>query len=66
MRRFPHTGLLPRAFALRSNVTIYDAIYLALAEALDAPFLSCDAALRDVPGCSAIVEVLASGSGVAE
>ena len=58
IRRFPHTELLPRAFALRSNVTVYDGIYLALAEALDAPLLSCDAALADVPGCSAAVEIL--------
>ncbi|MCY3804988.1 MAG: type II toxin-antitoxin system VapC family toxin [bacterium] len=58
IRRFPHTELLPRAFALRSNVTVYDGIYLALAEALDAPLVSCDAALAQVPGCSAAVEIL--------
>ena len=58
IRRFPHTELLPRAFELRANVTVYDGIYLALAEALDAPLLSCDNALADVPGCSAAVEIL--------
>ena len=58
IRRFPHTELLPGAFALRSNVTVYDGIYLALAEALVVPLLSCDAALADVPGCTAAVEIL--------
>jgi len=61
IRRFPHTALLPRAFAWRSNVTVCDGIYLALAEALDAPLVSCDAALAQVPGCSAAVEILPVG-----
>ena len=61
IRRYPHTALLPRAFELRSNVTVYDGIYLALAEALGAPLLSCDAALADVPGCAATVEILPVG-----
>lgn len=59
LQRYPHTPLLPRAFALRANLTMYDAIYLALAEALNAPLLTRDAALRGVPGCKASVEVLA-------
>ena len=58
IRRYAHGWLLPRAFALRDNATVYDALYLALAEALDVPLLTCDARLRDVPGCSATVEVL--------
>ncbi len=58
IRRFPHTELLPRAFELRANATVYDGIYLALAEALEAPLLSYDAALADVPGCDAAVEIL--------
>ena len=62
VRRFAHTDLLPRAFALRSNVTMYDGIYLALAEMLDVPLLTGDAALADVPGCTATVELLATGA----
>ncbi len=58
IRRYAHGWLLPRAFELRDNATVYDALYLALAEVLDAPLLTCDARLRDVPGCSATVEVL--------
>ncbi len=61
IQRFPHTALLSRAFAFRSNVTVYDGLYLALAEALEAPLVSCDAVLQDVPGCTATVEVLPAG-----
>lgn len=62
IRRYAHTELLPRAFELRSNVTMYDGVYLALAEMLNAPLLSCDAALADVPGCTAAVEILPVGA----
>ena len=62
IRRFAHTNLLQRAFALRANVTMYDGIYLALAEMLDVPLLTGDAALADVPGCTATVEILAAGA----
>ena len=41
-RRYPHQVLLPRIWDLRANVTAYDGAYLALAEALDAPLLTCD------------------------
>ncbi len=58
IQRFPHTGLLLRAFELRANVTVYDGIYLALAEALDALLVSCDAALAEVPGSDLAVEIL--------
>ncbi len=58
LTRYPHRPLLGRAFDLRDNATIYDALYLALAETLDAPLLTCDGALRDVPGAYARVEVV--------
>lgn len=60
IRRFPHAHLLPRAFQLqlRDNATAYDALYLALAETLDARLLTRDAALARVPGVRARVEVL--------
>ena len=61
IRRFPHTALISRAFALRANVTVYDGVYLALAEALGAPLISCDAALGNVPGCKAEVVLVPTG-----
>ncbi len=57
--RYPHTLLLSRAFDLRDNATIYDALYLALAEALGATLLTGDKALARVPGVAARVEVIA-------
>jgi predicted nucleic acid-binding protein len=57
IERYPHHLFLPRIWALRRNATSYDACYLALAEALDAPLVTCDRRLRGVPGCAARVEV---------
>lgn len=45
LTRYPHEELLPRIWALRANLTAYDAAYVALAEALDATLLTCDARL---------------------
>jgi predicted nucleic acid-binding protein len=58
IERFAHTALLERAFGLRDNATLYDALYLALAEALDAPLLTRDRTLAHIPGVEARVEVL--------
>jgi predicted nucleic acid-binding protein len=43
--RYPHEPLAARVWALRENLTAYDAAYVALAEALEAPLLSCDVRL---------------------
>jgi predicted nucleic acid-binding protein len=51
--------MLARAFELRDNATIYDALYLALAEALDARLLTLDRALTRVPGVRAEVQLVA-------
>jgi predicted nucleic acid-binding protein len=40
--RHPHLPWLPRIWELRNNLTAYDAAYVALAEALEAPLLTCD------------------------
>lgn len=58
IERHPHGVFLRRAFELRDNASIYDALYLALAEALEATLLTRDAALANVPGVVARVEVL--------
>jgi len=57
VHRYPHDWLLPRVWELRHNVTAYDAAYVALAEALPAPLVSCDARLASAPGHSARIEV---------
>lgn len=40
--RHPHDALLLRVWALRHNMTAYDAVYVALAELLDALLLTRD------------------------
>ena len=42
--------LAPRIWALRENLTAYDAAYVALAEAMECPLVTCDAALASAPG----------------
>jgi len=56
--RHRHTFLLRRAWQLRHHLTIYDAVYVALAEALNAPLLTCDAKIAAAPGHNAIVELV--------
>lgn len=58
VERFSHRFLAGRIWALRDNLTAYDAAYVALAEALDVPLWTRDAKLRGVSGVSARVEVL--------
>jgi predicted nucleic acid-binding protein len=58
IERYAHHLFLGRIWALRENVTAYDAAYLALAEALEAPLLTTDRRLTGVPGCEAVVEVI--------
>jgi predicted nucleic acid-binding protein len=58
MQRHPHDWLLPRVWELRHNLTAYDAIYIALAEALDAPLVTRDERLAAAPGHHARVELV--------
>lgn len=58
VHRYPHDVLLPRIWALRANLTAYDAAYVALAEALDAPLLTRDRRLATAPGHAARVELV--------
>jgi predicted nucleic acid-binding protein len=58
LHRYPHDFLLPRIWDLRSNLTAYDAAYVALAEALDAPLLTRDRRLAAAAGHHARVELV--------
>ena len=58
MRRYPHDLLLRRVWELRHNLTAYDAVYVALAEALDAPLLTRDRRLAGAAGLFARIEVV--------
>lgn len=58
LNRYPHRPLVDRIWALRDNLTPYDAAYVALAEALDAPLLTLDAGLARTPGHRATIELL--------
>jgi predicted nucleic acid-binding protein len=58
LRRPPHHPLLPRIWALRDNLTPYDAAYVALAEAIGAPLLTADRRLARAPGLDCEVELL--------
>ena len=49
VERYPHRPLLTRMWELRANLTAYDAAYVALAEALDAPLVTRDARLAHAP-----------------
>lgn len=55
--RFDHPPLLGRAWELRSNVSFYDGIYVALAEALALPLVTADAKLARADGlrCQTLV-----------
>jgi predicted nucleic acid-binding protein len=55
---YPAAPLLRRAWALRDNLTAYDASYVALAEALDCPLLTADARLANAPGNDCTVELI--------
>lgn len=58
LERHAHEPLLNRIWALRHNLSAYDAVYLALAEALDAVLLTCDARLARAPGAAIRVELV--------
>lgn len=57
--RFGHQALLERAWELRSSVRSWDAVYVALAEALEATLITLDTRLGRAPGIRCPVEVIA-------
>lgn len=59
VRRHPDAPLLRRCWELRDVCTVYDALYVALTEALDATLITRDARLAR--GAAEIVAVVTSG-----
>ena len=57
--RYPHLPLLARAWELRDTLSAYDAVYVALAEILPAPLVTCDARLAKTSGHNAEIELFA-------
>ncbi|HET9692632.1 MAG TPA: type II toxin-antitoxin system VapC family toxin [Acidimicrobiales bacterium] len=58
LHRVAHRPLLPRCWELAGNLTVYDAAYVALAEALGATLLTADARLAGAPGPRCPIEVV--------
>jgi predicted nucleic acid-binding protein len=58
LHRHAHVDLLGRAWKLRDDITAYDAMYIALAEGLEAPVVTCDSPLANAPGHRARIEVI--------
>ena len=57
LRRHTTRQLWPRAWQLRTNLSAYDALYVALAEQLNLPLLSADGRLARAPGLRCQVRV---------
>jgi predicted nucleic acid-binding protein len=60
MRRWPLTGLSMAAFDYLETITVADAYYVVLAEALDVPLITCDGRLARSHGHHATVELIAA------
>jgi predicted nucleic acid-binding protein len=56
--RYPHDILIPRVWELRTTLTAYDAVYVALAELLDVPLVTCDRKIALASGHRATIEVI--------
>jgi predicted nucleic acid-binding protein len=58
IERYPHGVLAERVWQLRHALTAYDAVYVALAEALDAALVTCDAKLSRTTGHEATITLI--------
>ena len=58
LRRASHLPLVARCWELRENLTVYDASYVALAEALEVPLLTADARIARAPALKCLIEVM--------
>lgn len=60
IQRHGHRALTGRIWQLRESMTAYDGAYVALAEALDATLLTCDAKLARAHGHRARIDLIAA------
>ena len=58
LRRYGHESLLPRVWKTRDNLTAYDAVYVALGQALDVLLRTCDRRLAAAAGHRARIEAM--------
>jgi predicted nucleic acid-binding protein len=58
IERHSHRPLVARIWQLRESLTAYDGAYVALAEALEIPLLTCDAKLARSHGHGARIDVV--------
>jgi predicted nucleic acid-binding protein len=58
IHRYPHDVLVPRAWQLRVALTAYDAVYVALAELLDVPLVTCDRRIASASGHRAAIDLM--------
>lgn len=58
VERYPHEPFLDRVWQLRANFSAYDAVYVALAEALSTVLVTGDRKLAGAPGANAAIEVI--------
>ena len=58
VERYGHEPFLDRVWQLRNNVCAYDAVYVALAEALYTVLVTADERLHRTPGLSVPVELV--------
>lgn len=58
MLRYPVHALLDRVWALRDNLSAYDASFVALAESLDCTLVTADGRLAEAPGIGCPVSVM--------
>ena len=58
LQRAPHAPLIARCWELRENLSIYDAAYVALAEALDVPLVTADTRVAKAPGVQCEIDVV--------
>ena len=59
LRRWPTKPFVQRAYQLRSTHPVADGVYVALAEGLGAPLITCDVRLAESHGHGAEIELIA-------